>query len=88
MKIVKLEEWEQNQINSLTLKLIFAATIGTLVATGIAITLQRAGVPEIRPELLFAPWGIALVVGVSVAFHKGVQAERARVAGNAEENKK
>ena len=78
MKRTKIEEWEQNQINSLTLKLIFAATLGTLLATGLAVALQRIGIPEIRPELLFAPWGIALVLGVSIAFHRGVLAERAR----------
>ena len=81
MKIIKVEEWEQNHINSITLKLIFAATFGTLAATGLALTLQRMGTPEIRPELLFAPWGIALVIGVSIAFHRGVLAERARQAG-------
>lgn len=80
MKILKVEEWEQNQINSLTLKLIFAATGGTLAATGIAFVLQKAGVNEVRPELLFIPWGIALVAGVSIAFHRGVLAERARSA--------
>lgn len=88
MKIIKVEEWEQNHINSLTLKLIFAATFGTLIATGIALTMQRVGIPEIRPELLFAPWGIALVVGISVSFHRGVMAERARVAELTEKKKK
>ena len=78
MKIIKVEEWEQNHINSLTLKLIFASTFATLLATGIAFILRRMGIPEIRPELLFAPWGIALVIGISIAFHSGVMAERAR----------
>ncbi len=87
MKIIKVEEWEQDQINSLTLKLIFSAAFATLAATGIAITLQRVGLTLGRPELLFAPWGIALVIGVSIAFHRGVLAERARVAGNAEGKK-
>jgi hypothetical protein len=77
---MKLDDWEQTQVNSITLKLIFAATFGTLAATGIAYTLKKAGLPEIQPQLLFAPWGIALVVGVSVAFHQGVLAERARAA--------
>ncbi len=45
-----------------------------------AYALQKAGVPEIKPELLFIPWGIALVIGISVAFHRGVLAERARSA--------
>ncbi len=87
MKIIKVEEWEQNQINSLTLKLIFAATFGTLTATGVAVLLQRVGVPEIRPELLFAPWGIALVLGASISFHRGVLAERARAANKPPEEK-
>ncbi len=80
MDIIKVEEWEQNQINSLTLKLIFAATFGTLLATGVAFFLQKVGIPEIRPELLFAPWGIALVLGAAIAFHRGVLAERARAS--------
>ena len=87
MKIVKTEEWEQSHINALTLKLIMSATIGTLLATGIAFVLQKAGVPEIRPELLFIPWSIALVVGIAVAFHQGVTAERARIAKIAENKK-
>jgi len=77
MKFLKVEEWEQNHINSLTLKLIFAATLATLAATGVAMALRATG----RPELLFAPWGIALVLGISIAFHRGVLAERARAAG-------
>ena len=75
---MKLEDWERNQINALTLKLIFAATFGTLAAVGLTLVLQRYGVPEVKPELLFAPWGIALVIGVSIAFHQGVLAERQR----------
>lgn len=88
MKIVATEEWEQNHINSLTLKLIFAATVATALATALAFMLQKAGVPEIRPELLFMPWGIALVFGVALAFHRGVLAERARAAGTDKEIKK
>jgi hypothetical protein len=76
MKLLKVEEWEQNHINSITLKLIFAATLATLAATGVAIALRSMN----YPELLFAPWGIALVIGISVSFHKGVMAERARQA--------
>ena len=78
MKKKRLEEWEQNHINSLTLKMIFAATIGTLAATAIAFILRKAGFAEIHPELLFIPWGIALVLGISTAFHRGVMAERHR----------
>jgi ABC-type phosphate/phosphonate transport system permease subunit len=81
MKIIKVEEWEQNHINALTLKLILAATVGTLAAVALAFILQKMGVPEIRPELLFAPWGIALVLGIASAFHRGVLAERARAEG-------
>lgn len=72
------DAWQQNEINNLTLKLIIAATLGTLAATGIAFLLSRAGLPEVNPELLFIPWGIALVFGVSVSFRRGVMAERAR----------
>ena len=88
MDIIKVEEWEQNQINSLTLKLIFAATFGTLLATGLAFVLQKIGMPEISPELLFIPWGIALVLGAAIAFHRGVLAERTRATKAAEEIKK
>lgn len=73
-----LKDWEQNYINSLTLKTIFAATIGTLIATLIAYIIQKAGLGEIKPGLLFIPWGIALVYGVSIAFRRGVMAERER----------
>ncbi len=80
MNLNKAEEWEQNHINSLTLKLIFVATLSTAAATMLAFLMQKAGIPEIRPELLFMPWGIALVLGVSMAFRSGVRAERARAA--------
>ena len=83
----KVEEWEQNHINSLTLKLIFAATFATGIATALAFIMQKAGIPEIRPELLFMPWGIALVAGVSISFHRGVMAERARAAKEAGDKK-
>ena len=75
----KTDEWQQNEINSLTLKLIGAATVGTLAATGIAFVLKTAGLAEVKPELLFIPWGIALVFGISIAFRRGVLAERSRV---------
>jgi hypothetical protein len=74
----KKEAWEQNHINALTLRLILSATVGTLAATAIALILKKAGLGEIKPELLFIPWGIALVYGVSLAFHRGVVAERER----------
>lgn len=88
MKLHKTEEWEQNHINSLTLKCILAATIATAAATAIAFILQKTGAPEIRPELLFMPWGVALVVGISVSFRRGVMAERARAADLAAKEKK
>jgi len=72
------KKWQQNEINSLTLKLIVAATMGTLVATGLSLTLRSMGLAEVKPELLFIPWGIALVAGVSVSFRRGVIAERER----------
>jgi hypothetical protein len=77
MKIFKVEDWEQQHINSLTLNLLLYATIATLVATLIAFFTYQAEIPAIR-ELLFVPWSIALVVGTSLAFHRGVLAERAR----------
>jgi len=79
MKIIKVEDWEQNHINSLTLDLILYATIATLIATLIAFVAHKTNSPEIR-ELLFAPWSVALVIGTAVAFHRGVLAERARNA--------
>ncbi len=78
MKMMKVEDWEQNHINSLTLKLIFAATLATLAAAGISMLMGRMGMQRIQPDLLFAPWSIALVIGTSIAFHQGVLAERAR----------
>lgn len=78
MEIKNTEEWQKNEINNLTLKLIIAATLGTLAATGIAFILRTIGFSEIKPELLFMPWGIALVYGVSVSFKRGVMAERER----------
>jgi len=76
----KVEKWERDHINGLTLKMIFAASLGTAAAAGIAFVLEKAGLPEVRPELLFMPWGIALVAGVSIGFHRGVLAERTRQA--------
>ena len=87
MKLNKAEEWEQNHINSLTLKLIIAATMSTAAATAMAFLLRKAGIAEIQPELLFMPWGIALVIGVSVSFRKGVLAERLRAANSDKEKK-
>ena len=77
MKIIKVEDWEQSHINSLTVNLILSATIATLIAALLAVVMRKIDMPEIR-ELLFAPWSIALVVGVAMAFHRGVLAERAR----------
>ena len=77
MKIIKVEDWEQNHINSLTLDLILYATIATLVATLIAFVAHKTDMPEIR-ELLFVPWSVALVIGTALSFHRGVMAERAR----------
>ena len=87
MQLIKVEDWEQNHINSLTLKLLFAATLGTALATLVAFILKTSGLGEIKPELLFIPWGIALVAGVAVAFHNGVLAERARAESSAKEKK-
>ena len=84
MKIIKVEDWEQNHINSLTLDLILYATIATLTATLIAFLTHKTDMPEIR-ELLFVPWSVALVLGTAVAFHRGVLAERARAAALKEE---
>ena len=78
------EEWQQNEINSITLRLIFAATLGTLAAAGLALVLKYQGLAEVKPELLFIPWGIALVFGVSISFRRGVLAERARAEAEAE----
>jgi hypothetical protein len=79
MKIIKVEDWEQNHINSLTLDLILYATIGTLAATLIAFLAHKTDMPEVK-ELLFIPWSVALVVGTALSFHRGVMAERARAA--------
>ena len=75
-----LKQWEKDKVSALTLKMILAATAGTLLATALAYILRQAGLGEIKPELLFAPWGIVLVYGVSIAFHQGVEAERSRAA--------
>ncbi len=77
MKLLKVEEWELNHINSLMLDLILYATIATLIAALLALALHMIDMPQVR-ELLFAPWGIALVICVPVAFQRGVMAERAR----------
>lgn len=83
MKVTKVEKWEKNHINNLTLRMILLATFGTVAAAALAFLLQKIGLPEIRPELLFMPWGIALVFGVSYGFHQGVLAERTRANGSA-----
>ena len=73
-----LEDWEKSHVNSLTLKMIFWATAGTLLATAIAYILKKSALGDIQPELLFVPWGIVLVLGISTAFKRGVAAERER----------
>ena len=87
MKKNKVEEWEKAAINAITLKMIFSATIGTLAATALALILRKSEFGDIKPELLFAPWGIALVIGVSTSFHKGVMAERNRDKSNDTDSK-
>lgn len=77
-KNARIQEWEKPFINALTLKLIFAAAISTAAAAVLALILRKSGFGEIKPELLFMPWGIFLVVGVSMSFHAGVMAERER----------
>lgn len=84
--VEKTETWQQDKINSLTLKMIIAATLGTLAATGLAWLVRSQGWGEIKPELLFIPWGIALVFGVSVSFRAGVMAERQRAEKAAVKN--
>lgn len=79
MQNKKIEDWEQAQINSLTLKMIFYATAGTLLAT-IVVIMTKSDIGRSNPELLFIPWGIALVAGISMSFHRGVTLERERAA--------
>ena len=78
---------DQSEVNSLTLQLIIAATVGTLAATGISYILKMTELGAIKPELLFIPWGIALVFGVSIGFQRGVHAERRRVQAQDDKNK-
>lgn len=75
---------EQHHVNDLTIQLMLLATIGTLVATILTFLLRGSGLPEIKPELMFVPWSIALVFAVPAGFRRGVMAERERAekAGN------
>ena len=72
----KKEDWQQHHINALTLKMIFAATIGTAVAFALTYALKLSNIDS---SLLFIPWGIVLVLGISKAFQEGVLAERHRI---------
>ena len=72
------DERDKQEINKITLQMIFAATLGTAAAAGVAFIVRKAGIGEINPELLFMPWGVVLVAGVSLAFRRGVQVERGR----------
>ncbi len=83
MKIIKVEDWEQSHINDLTLNLILYATIATLTAALLTVITHEIQVPQIQ-ELIFAPWGVTLVIGTALAFHRGVMAERARAAAENE----
>jgi len=74
----KIEAWEKEHINGLTLKMILLASAGTILAAVLAFSLSASPLSEINPELLFIPWGIVLVIGVSAGFHNGVLAERER----------
>lgn len=78
-KSKKIEDWERGHINTLTVRMLFIAAIATAVATTLTYVLHASGMPRINPELLFLPWGIVLVFGVSHAFHRGVLAERERM---------
>jgi len=88
LRMFRVEAWEQNHINALTLKILFAATIATGATTAVAFFLRSAGFPEIHPELLFMPWGVAVVIGVFISFHSGVREERSRAAREDKEKRK
>jgi len=75
----RVEDWERGYINTITMQMLISATIGTLVATSLAFLLRKFSAGDISPEILFIPWGIALVLGISTAFHQGVLAERSRI---------
>lgn len=77
------QDWQQHQINVITLRMILIATLATLVAAGVAIFLRDEGFGQIRTELLFLPWCVVLVYGVANAFRAGVAAERERAARHA-----
>lgn len=77
------QDWQQHQINVITLRMILIATLATLIAAGVAMVLRDQGFGQVRPELLFLPWCVVLVYGVSIAFRAGVAAERERAARHA-----
>ena len=64
---------QQNEINSLTLNMILYATIATLCVALISLAIQNVKIP---PELMFMPWGIVLVIGISAAYRRGYKAGR------------
>jgi len=81
----QLDVNQRRRINRLTLKMILAAGAGTVAAAVIAYFLRKTGFGDIRPELLFIPWSVALVIGISAGFRYGVLSERDRQASGENE---
>jgi hypothetical protein len=74
----KLLREQESEVNSLTLNTLLYATIATLSVALISVGLRIIHLREINAELTFIPWAIAVVLGVSVAYRRGVESERKR----------
>jgi hypothetical protein len=72
------EKLQQNEINSLTLNMILYATIATLCVALLSVGLKMVHLSEISPQLMFMPWGIVMVVGISTAYRRGYKTGRSR----------
>jgi len=74
----KLRKEQESEVNSLTLNTLLYATIATLCVALISVGLKYIHLREINAELTFMPWAIAVVLGVSIGYRRGVESERQR----------
>lgn len=83
-----MENWEKEAVKKLTLYLIFYAVIGTLALIGVNTVFKEMGVINLPSTFIFVAWAISWVFGASAAYRKGVLANRRRLRGRRETDRR
>lgn len=79
-----MENWEKEAVKKLTLRMILVAVVGTFALIGLDTVLKEMGLISLPSSFLFVPWAISWVMGASTAYRKGVIANRRRLRGRRE----